>query len=166
MLIDSKNRNKVNNEPDWQGSGSELLGAIQIIKDKVISGGFLEIGFSYEFNDVSRYPIVIEIKGSGSVVESVAIAFKIDNKMNATQKTIGKKFNASAAFNAFKRNDFINYFADTVEKQSNFAFYINKTPAKFKNLKFHKLMDKQKIVFNEHLVTAILKVLDERKRLE
>lgn len=163
MIINNKSVNDTIKEPDWQGNGSELLGTIQTVKDKVVSSGFLEIELRYEFSNTFRYPVVIEVKSSGPIIESVAIAFKIDNGMNATKSAIEESIIVPEVLNAFKRDDFINYFADIVEKQSKLAFYLNKKPAKFKNLKFHKLAEKQKIIFNEFLIMAIEKVLEERK---
>ena len=163
MIIENKNIDNGYKEPDWQGNGSELLGTIQTVKDKVVSNGFLEIELPYEFSNTFRYPVVIEVKSSGPIIESVAIAFKIDNGMNATKSAIEESIIVPEVLNAFKRDDFINYFADIVEKQSKLFFYLNKKPAKFKNLKFHKLAEKQKIIFNEFLIMAIEKVLEERK---
>ncbi|MBE0433751.1 hypothetical protein IBX73_09860 [candidate division WOR-3 bacterium] len=77
MRIDSKNRNNANKEPDWYGSGSELLNTIRRVKDKTVRRGFLEIEIPFEFSDVFRCPLVIEIENSGTVIESAAIAFKI-----------------------------------------------------------------------------------------
>jgi len=163
MIIDSKSVNNTTEEPNWQGKGSELLSTIQTVKDKVVHSGFLEIEIPYEFSNTFRYPVVIEVKSSGPVIESVAIAFKIGNGMSVTKSTIEKNIIVPEVLNAFKRDDFINYLADIVEKQSKLAFYLNKKPAKFKNLKFHKLVEKQKIVFNEFLIMAIEKVLEKRK---
>ena len=166
MIIENKNIDNGYKEPDWQGNGSELLGTIQTVKDKVVSNGFLEIELPYEFNNTFRYPVVIEVKSSGPIIESVAIAFKIDDEMGATKSTIEKNIIVPEVLNVFKRDDFINYLADIVEKQSKLAFYLNKKPAKFKKLKFYKLIDKQKIVFNEFLIIAIEKVLEERKSVK
>jgi hypothetical protein len=166
MIIENKNIDNGYKEPDWQGNGSELLGTIQTVKDKVVSNGFLEIELPYEFSNTFRYPVVIEVKSSGPIIESVAIAFKIDDEMGAAKSTIEKNIIVPEVLNVFKRDDFINYLADIVEKQSKLAFYLNKKPAKFKKLKFYKLIDKQKIVFNEFLIIAIEKVLEERKSVK
>ena len=166
MIIDSKSVNDTTKEPDWQGNGSELLGRIQTVKDKVVSNGFLEIELPYEFSNTFRYPVVIEVQSSGPVIESFAIAFKIDDEMGATKSTIEKNIIVPEVLTTLKRDDFINYLSDIVEKQSKLAFYLNKKPAKFKNLKFHKLAEKQKIIFNEFLIMAIEKVLEKRKSVK
>lgn len=59
--------NNVNKKPDWQGNGSELLGTIQTVKNKVVDSGFLEIELLYEFSNTFRYPVVTEVKSSGIV---------------------------------------------------------------------------------------------------
>ncbi|MCK4250854.1 hypothetical protein KAX97_05375 [candidate division WOR-3 bacterium] len=166
MIVENKNINNGYRNPDWQGRGSELLSTIQTVKDKVVHSGFLEIEIPYEFSNTFRYPVVIEVKSSGPVIESFAIAFKIDDEMGATKSTIEKNIIVPEVLNTFKRDDFINYLSDIVEKQSKLAFYLNKKPAKFKNLKFHKLAEKQKIIFNEFLIMAIEKVLEKRKSVK
>lgn len=59
--------NNVNKKPDCQGNGSELLGTIQTVKNKVVNSGFLEIELLYEFSNTFRYPVVTEVKSSGIV---------------------------------------------------------------------------------------------------
>jgi hypothetical protein len=68
---------------------------------------------------------------------------------------------------AITREDFIKYFADIdiVERDGNFVVYIDKKPTGYEKLTFHILTDGQKVVFNEHLLMALIKVLDERKEM-
>jgi hypothetical protein len=164
MIIDGASVNNTTKEPDWQGSGSELLNTIRRVKDKMVRRGFLEIDLPYEFSDTFRYSVVIEVESSGSVIESVAIAFRIDKDMDATKSAIEESVIVPEVLSTFTRDNLMNYFADIVEKQSRLAFYLNRKPRKFENLKFYELTNEQKVVFNEFLVMAIEKVLIERKK--
>jgi hypothetical protein len=164
MIIDSKSVNNTPKKPDWQGNGSELLDTIRRVKDKAVRRGFLEIDLPYEFSDTFRYPVVIEVESSGSVIESIAIAFRIDKDMGAAKSTIEESIIVPEVLSAFTRDNLINYFADIVEKQSKLSFYLNKNPVKFKKLKFYKLTNEQKIVFNEFLIMAVERALEKRKQ--
>jgi len=122
MIIDSKSANDTTKKPDWQGTGSELLDTIRRIQDKVVRCGFLEIELPCEFSDTFRYPVVIEVKSSGSVIESIAIAFRIDKDLDATKSTIEESIIVPEVLSAFTRDNLINHFADIVEKQSKLVF--------------------------------------------
>ena len=66
--------------PSWSGSGDDLFDAIQVLKNREIHDGYLEINIVFKFSDTFEYPLVFEIKSSDSVVESIAIAFNIPKK--------------------------------------------------------------------------------------
>jgi len=148
--------------PSWLGSGYDLFDTIQIIKGKNIQDGYLEIDLRFKFGDNFEYPIVFEIKSSVSGVDVVAIAFNI-SETDKTKWLIEEKVIVPKICNIITREDFINYFTDVVERNIDFALYINKKPWRYAKLKFYNLKDTQKIIFNEHFVMAITKVLDERR---
>lgn len=150
--------------PSWSGSGDDLFDTIQVLKNREIHDGYLEIDIIFKFSDTFKYPLVIEIKSSDSVVESITIAFNIP-KRDKTKWAIEERIIVPEVCEAITREDFIKYFADIVEKDGNFAVYIDKKATEYEKLKFHTLTDEQKVVFNEHLVMAIMKVLDERREM-
>ena len=150
--------------PSWSGSGDDLFDTIQVLKNREIHDGYFEIDIVFKFSDTFKYPLVFEIKSSDSVVESIAIAFYIPKK-DKTKWIIEERIIVPEVCEAITREDFIKYFADIVEKDGNFAVYIDKKPTEYEKLRFHTLTDEQKVVFNEHLFMAIIKVLDERKKM-
>ena len=150
--------------PSWSGSGDDLFDTIQVLTNREIHDGYFEIDIVFKFSDTFKYPLVFEIKSSDSVVESIAIAFNIPKK-DKTKWTIEERIIVPEVCKTITREDFIKYFADIVEKDGNFAVYIDRKPPEYKKLKFHNLTDEQKVVFNEHLFMAIIKVLDERKEM-
>lgn len=150
--------------PSWSGSGDDLFDTIQVLKNREIHDGYFEIDIVFKFSDTFKYPLVFEIKSSDSVVESIAIAFNVSEK-DKTKWVIEERIIVPEVCEAITREDFIKYFADIVEKDGNFAVYIDKKPTEYEKLKFHNLTDEQKVVFNEHLFMAIIKVLDERKEM-
>jgi len=150
--------------PSWSGSGDDLFDTIQVLKNREIHDGYFGIDIVFKFSDTFKYPLVFEIKSSDSVVESIAIAFNIPKK-DKTKWAIEERIIVPEVCEAITREDFIKYFADIVEKDGNFAVYIDKKPTEYEKLKFHTLTDEQKVVFNEHLLMAIIKVLDERKEM-
>jgi hypothetical protein len=150
--------------PSWSGSDGDLFDTIQVLKNREIHDGYFEIDIVFKFSDTFKYPLVFEIKSSDSVVESIAIAFNISEK-DKTKWAIEERIIVPEVCEIITREDFIKYFADIVEKDGNFAVYIDKKPTEYEKLKFHTLTDEQKVVFNEHLFMAIIKVLDERKEM-
>lgn len=149
--------------PSWSGSGDNLFDTIQVLKNREIHDGYLEIDIAFRFSDTFKYLLVFEMKSSDSVVESIAIAFNIPEK-DKTKWAIEERIIVPEVCETITREDFIKYFADIVEKDGNFAVYIDKKPTEYEKLKFHTLTDKQKVVFNEHLLMAIIKYwMRERK---
>jgi hypothetical protein len=149
--------------PDWLGSGHDLFGTIQIIKGKTIAKGYLEIDFDFKFSEAFNYPIIFELKNINADIEAYAIAFRINDEKGPAQKAIEESVIAPKVCSILRRNDFVKFFADVVEKNIDFALYINKTPGKFKDIKIYSLTEDQKIIFNEKLVLAITEVLDRRR---
>jgi hypothetical protein len=147
---------------NWSGSGDDLLDTIQIIKDKKIHDGYFETDFLFKFNDKFKYPLVFELRSSDSAVELTAIAFDTSN-ISKREQMIEQNIIVPKVCKLLLRDNFIDYFAGIIEENSNFSIYIDKKPAKFEKLRFHNLTDAQKIVFNEHLVMAIVQLLDKRK---
>ncbi len=162
MFEQLKNKDKIT-LPDWLSSGQDLFGTIQIIKGKKIELGYLEIDSEFTFSGTFNYPIIFIIRSSNSDIEADAIAFKIDKDKDTTQRAIEEHIIAPRVCNILRRDDFLQFFADVVEKDIDFALYLNKTPEKFKDLRIYKLNENQKIVFNERLILAITEVLDQRR---
>ncbi len=149
--------------PDWLGSGQDLFGTIQIMKGKQIARGFLEIDFDFRFSESFNYPIVFEIRSVHSNLEAFGIAFRIDREADPAQRAIEENIIAPKVCSSLRLDDFIKFFADVVEKNVDFAIYLNKAPRRFKNIKFFKLSEEQKIVLNERLMIAITEAVDRRK---
>jgi hypothetical protein len=149
--------------PDWLGSGQDLFGTIQIMKGKQIARGFLEIDFDFKFSQSFNYPIVLEIKSAQSDLEAFGIAFRIDREADPAQRAIEEKIIAPKVCGSLRRDDFIKFLADVVEKNVDFAIYLNKTPRRFKNIKFFRLTEEQKIVLDDRLMFAIAEVVDRRR---
>ncbi len=163
MFERTNNRGK-STLPDWLSSGQDLFGTIQIIKGKKIDVGYLEIDSEFKFSKTFNYPIIFIIKSSNSDIEADAIAFKIDEDKGKTERAIEESIIAPHVCNILRREDFLKFFAEVVEKDIDFALYINKTPEKFKDLKIYQLNENQKIVFNERLILAISEILDRQKK--
>jgi hypothetical protein len=159
-----KNNKKDTALPDWLSSGQDLFGTIQIIRGKSIQKGFLEIDFDFKFSETFNYPIIFEIKSSNADIVADAIAFRIDGEIDPARKAIEESIIAPKICSTLRKNDFINFFADVVEKDVNFALYINKMPEKFKDIKIYNLSETQKIVFNDRFIFAITEALDKRKK--
>lgn len=149
--------------PDWLGSGEDLFGTIQIMQGKQINNGFLEIDFDFKFSESFNYPIVFEIKNVEANIEAFGIAFRIDREADPSQRVIEENIIAPKVCSSLRRDDFIKFFADVVEKNVDFALYLNKTPRRFRSIKFFKLSDEQKIIFNQKLMLAIADVVDKRR---
>jgi hypothetical protein len=156
---------KMNNVilPDWLGSGHDLFGTIQIMKGKNITRGFLEIDFDFKFSETFNYPIVFAIKSTNSDVEAYGVAFIIDREIDPAQRAIEENIIVPKVCSSLRHNDFIEFFADVIEKDVDFALYLNKTPKKFRSIKIFKLTEQQKIVLDERLAFAIAEILDKRK---
>ena len=149
--------------PDWLGSGQDLFGTIQIMKGKKITRGFLEIDSDFKFSETFNYPVVFEIESANFGIEAYGIAFRIDRKIGSAQRAIEENIIAPKVCSSLRHDDFIEFFADVIERDVDFALYLNKTPKKFKNIKIFKLTEQQRIVFDERLAFAIVEVLDKRK---
>jgi hypothetical protein len=152
--------------PNWSGTGDDLFDTIQVLTNREIHDGYFETDIVFKFSDTFKYPLVFEIKSSDSVVESITIAFNIP-KRDKTKWAIEERIIVPEVCEAITREDFIKYFADIdiVERDGNFVVYIDKKPTEYEKLTFHILTDGQKVVFNEHLLMALIKVLDERKEM-
>ncbi len=148
--------------PDWLGSGQDLFGTIQIMQGKKIEKGFLEIDFDFKFSETFNYPIIFEIKSRNSNIEAYAIAFRIGEGKGDAHRVIEEQFIAPKVCSSLRLDDFIKFFADVVEKDIDFALYINRTPEKFKKIKIYALDEKQKIVFDQRLILSITEILDQR----
>ncbi len=150
--------------PDWLGSGQDLFGTLQIIKTKSIARGYLEIDYDLNFNDAFNYPVVFEIKSEQGELVSEAIAFRINRNIDPASRIIEEKIIAPKVCYALKRDDFIRFLAAVVEKNVDFALYLNKTPRKILALKFHRLNSAQRLVLNDRLIMEIVEVLDRLAR--
>ena len=152
-------------EPDMSGRGNDFLNTIQILQNKEIHEGFLEAELHFRFSAAFRYPVIFKLQGAGAVPETVALAFDI-SQVDKTKQLVEEKFIVPKVCIKVTRNSIVNYLADVVEKNSNFALYLNKKPPTYEKLVFYPLTDNQKIVFNEHLVMAVIKILDERTKIK
>jgi hypothetical protein len=148
--------------PDWLSSGQDLFGTLQIIRGKQIDQGYLEVDFDFRFSDTFNYPIIFNIRSMNGDIEAYAISFRIRDEKDVAERVIDERFIAPKVASILTINDFIGFFADVVQKDIDFALYINKTPEKFKKLNVYQLNPKQRIVFNEHFIMAITEVLDRR----
>ena len=161
--VSDTNNNKGVILPDWLGSGQDLFGTIQIMQGKQVANGFLEIDFDFKFSETFNYPIVFEIKSVKANIEAFAIAFRIDRDADPAQRVIEENIIAPKVCDSLRQDDFIGFFAEVVEKNVDFALYLNKTPRRFASIKFFKLSDAQKIIFDEKLMFAIADVVDKRR---
>ena len=152
--------------PDWLGRGQDLFETIQIIKGKKINKGFLVTDTDFKFGEAFSYPIIFEIKSTKADIESSGIAFRIGEEVEAAKKTIDESFIIPVLCRVLRPNNFVNFFADVVEKDVDFAFYINKTPKEFRDIKIYRLNEIQKIIFDEHLILEITEVLDKRTNVQ
>ena len=165
MDMDKKNTEKESPEPDMSGRGSDLLDTIQMIQDKEIHEGYFEAEIVFKHSATFGYPAVFKIQGSGSSLETIAIAFDT-SQPDKTKQLVEDKFIVPQICKNITRDSIVDYFADIIEKDGNFALYINKRPSECENLTFYRMTDNQKVIFNEHLVMLIIKILDERKRIK
>jgi hypothetical protein len=163
--MDKKNTEQESFESDMSGRGNDLLDTIQMIQNKQIHEGYFEAEIVLKHSATFGYPVVFKIQGSGSNLETIAIAFDI-SQPDKTKQLVEEKFIVPQVCKNIKRDSIVDYFADIVEKDGNFALYINKRPLECGNLTFYRMTDNQKIIFNEHLVMLIIKILDERKKIK
>lgn len=161
-MSDSSN-NKSVILPDWLGSGQDLFGTIQIMQGKQITDGFLEIDFDFKFSETFNYPIIFKIKSADAHIEAFGIAFRIDREADPAQRVIEENIIAPKVCDSLRHDDFIRFFAEVVEKNVDFALYLNKTPRRFEGIRFFKLSDAQRIIFDEKLMLAIADVVDKHR---
>lgn len=162
--MDALKQNKTGNVvlPDWLGSGQDLFGTIQIIKGKTIKQGFLEFDFDFRFSETFNYPIIFEIRNVEAEIEAYAIGFRFDEEIDVATRAIEERVIAPKVCSTLCRPDFVTFLADVVEKDIDFALYLNKTPKKFKNIKTFALSSDQRIILNERLIMEVMDVLDKR----
>jgi hypothetical protein len=151
--------------PDWLGSGQDLFGTIQIMKGKQITRGFLELDFDFKFSETFNYPIVFEIKNLGADIEAFGIAFRIDREADPAQRFIEENIIAPKVCNSLRKIDFVNFFAEVIDKNVDFALYLDKTPRRFEGIRFIKLNSEQILVFDEKMMFAISEALDRKKNV-
>lgn len=162
MDVSEKNKTGKVVLPDWLGSGQDLFGTIQIIKGKTIEKGFLEFDFDFKFSETFNYPIFFEIRNIDAEIEAHAIGFRFDEGIDRDTRAIEESIIAPKVCSSLRRADFIIFLADIVEKEIDFALYLNKIPKKFKNIMTYALSDEQRIVLNERLIMEVMEVLDKR----
>lgn len=148
--------------PDWLGSGQDLFGTIQIIKGKQFESGFLEMDFDFRFSDTFNYPIIFGVRSVKTDIEIHAISFRIDGSINEAMRAIEERIIAPKVCQTLTKDDFIRFFADVVQRNIDFALYINKTPRKFQGITVFQLNEDQRIILDERLIMKIAAVLDER----
>ena len=156
----SKNKSVI--LPDWLGSGQDLFGTIQIMQGKQITNGFLEIDFDFKFSETFNYPIVFKIKSVKAHIEAFSIAFRIDRDADPAQRVIEENIIAPKVCDSLRYDDFVRFFAEVVEKNVDFALYLNKTPRRFESIKFYKLSGTQRLIFDEKLMLAIADIVSKR----
>ena len=148
--------------PDWLGSGQDLFGTIQIIKGKQIKNGYLEMDTDFRFSDTFNYPIVFRVRSHEGDIEIYGVSFRINGNMNGAARAIEERIIAPKVCATITKQDFIEFFADVILQDIDFALYINKVPKKFKGIKVFELQDNQRIILNERLIMQITLVLDQR----
>ena len=62
-----------------------------------------------------------------------AIAFRINGNIDQATKSIEENIIAPKVCKSLQRRDFVEFFADIIEKNVDFALYLNKIPKKFKD---------------------------------
>ncbi|MGB3479996.1 MAG: hypothetical protein WBB67_12670 [bacterium] len=163
--MDKRNTEKENPEPDMSGRGSDLLDTMQMIQNKQIHEGYFEAEIVLKHSATFGYPVVFKIQDSGSSLETIAITFDT-SQPDKTKQLVEEKFIVPQVCKNMTRDSIVDYFTDIVEKDGNFALYINKRPLECENLTFYRMTDDQKVIFSEYLVMRIIKILDERKRIK
>jgi len=148
--------------PDWLGSGQDLFGTIQIIKGKLIKNGYLEMDTDFRFSDAFNYPIVFRIRSIDGDIEIYAISFRINSGISGAARAIEEKIIAPKVCETITKQDLIQFFADIVQYDIDFALYINEVPRKFRDIMEFQLNDNQRMILNERLIMRITVVLDER----
>jgi hypothetical protein len=148
--------------PDWLGSGQDLFGTIQIIKGKMIESGYLEVDSDFRFSDAFNYPIVFRIRSLNGEIEIYAISFRVNGDISAAARVIEERIIVPNVCKTITKQDLITFLADVVQRNVDFALYINKTPKKFKNITVCELGSDQRIILNDRLIMQITVVLDER----
>jgi len=151
-------------EPDISGKGKDFLDTIQVLQNKEIHEGYLEAELHFRFGSAFCYPLIFKIQGMSAVPETIALAFDI-SQTDKTKQLVEEKLIVPRVCRNMTRDQVVEYLADIVETNSFFAFYLHKQPRTYEKLKFYPMIENQKIVFNEHLVMAIIKILDRRKRI-
>ena len=163
--MDIKNNATEKSEPDMSGRGNDILNTIQLLQNKEIHVGYLKADLHFRYSTTFSYPVIFRLQGTGTVPETVALAFDI-SQADKTKQLVEEKFIVPKVCAKVSRNSIVNYFVDIVEKNSKFALYLNEKPPAYDKLAFYPLTDSQKIVFNQHLVMAVIKILDERTRIK
>lgn len=148
--------------PDWLGSGQDLFGTIQIIKGKQIKNGYLEVDTNFRFSDAFNYPIVFRIRSNESDIEIYGISFRINGVISGAARTIEELIIAPKVCETITKQNFVEFFADIILQDIDFALYISKTPKKFKGIRVFELKDDQRIILNERFIMQITMVLDQR----
>lgn len=148
--------------PDWLGSGQDLFGTIQIIKGKQLESGYLEMDSDFRFSDAFNYPIVFRIRSGDGDIEIYAISFRINSDISPAARAIEEKIIVPKVCKTITRQDLITFFADVVQRNVDFALYINEPPKKFQSLVVCELDSDQRLILNDRLIMKITMVLDER----
>ena len=147
--------------PDWLGSGQDLFGTIQIIKGKRIANGYLEMDSDFRFSTAFNYPIVFVLRSRDADIEIYAISFRINGDITSAARAIEERIILPKVCKTVAKDDMIKFFADIIQRDIDFALYINKTPKKFKNLTICELNDDQRIILDDRFLMQITMVLDE-----
>jgi hypothetical protein len=134
-----------------------------VIQNKKIQQGYFHAELLLRYGVAFKYPAVFEIRGSGSVLETTAIAFDITQK-DKTKQLVEEKLIVPKVCKNLCRDDLLWYLADIVRKESNFVLYVSEKPHKYDHLRFYALTENQRLVFNEHMILAIIQLLDARKK--
>jgi hypothetical protein len=163
--MDTKNSETEKSEPDISGKGNDFLDTIQMLQNKEIHEGYLKADLHFRFSAAFNYPIVFRLQGTGMTTETTALAFNI-SQTDKTKQLVEEKFIVPQVCKKLTRDSIVHYFASIVEKNIPFALFIHKKQPAYEKLTFFSLADAQKIVFSEHLVMAIIKIIDERKKIE
>jgi hypothetical protein len=117
---------------------------------------------AFRFSDAFNYPIVFKIRSQNGDIEIYALAFRINGDISSAARAIEERIIVPEVCKTITKQDMVKFLADVVQRNVDFALYINKTPRRFKNIAVCDLEGDQRIILNERLIMQITVVLDER----
>lgn len=149
-------------KPDMSGRGKEFLDMIQMLQHKEVTEGYLGINRCFRFSAAFSYPVIFRLQSTGTWTQITAMGFDV-TQHDKTKQLVEEKFIVPKVCRKITRDSIVYYFADVIEHDSCFALYLHEKPSVYRKILFHGLIDDQELVFDEHLVMAVMEILDNRK---